>query len=119
MPPPRKRPHPRSLDALFGPAKPRVAPTRRCPKGHKLHGKAKADDCYECRQVEARLARAQEGAREKAAYREASGPVPHVLRILTLDTQKVTAYAIPPALAAQKKRADLKRRRGRRRAAGI
>ena len=118
MPPPRKRPHPRSLDALFGPAKPRVPVPKRCPKGHRQTQRWRAgDDCLECASVERARLRALSAAEVKARYREAMGPPPAVLRILTVDSGKITTYAIPPRLAAERKARD--KRRGRRRRSGI
>lgn len=115
MPPPRK-PHPRSLDALFGKPKPRV---KLCPKGHRQGVRWKTGDaCLECATIAARAARDAEAKAEKARWREQMGPVPAVIRMTTWDTKRVVTLAIPPALAAQKKRAELKRR-GRRRAARI
>lgn len=118
MPPPRKRPHPRSLDALFGPPKPKIAPKKRCRYGHLQPVRWRdGDPCADCAAVAARLARAQEAKAEKARYREENGPAPLVLRVLTLDTGKVTTYSIPPALAAQRRARD--KRRGRKRGARI
>jgi hypothetical protein len=116
MPPPRKRPHPRSLDALFG--RPKPAPKKRCPGGHLQPVRWRSGDpCLECKAIEARRAREQDARDEKARFRELMGPVPLVLRVLTLDTQKVTTYAITPRQAAERRARD--KRRGRRRGARI
>lgn len=121
MPPPKtraQRKHPRSLDALFGPAKPKVRPTKRCPHGHiQTQRYRPGDACLECASIARRAARDAAAKAERAAY-SAAHPAPAVLRIKTLDTGRVTTYSIPPALAAQKKRDELKRR-GRRRPARI
>lgn len=117
MPPPRK-PHPRSLTALFGPAKPKVAPKKRCAKGHLQPVRWRSGDpCTECQTIAARLARIDEAKAEKAAYRIENGPPPAVLRVLTVDTGKVTTYAITPRQAAERRARD--KRRGRRRGRGI
>lgn len=117
MPPPRK-PHPRSLTALFGPAKPKVAPKKRCPKGHLQPVRWRSGQpCTECQTIAARLARIEDAKAEKAEYRERMGPPPMVLTITTWDTQRVARFVIPPRLAAQRKARD--KRRGRRRGRGI
>lgn len=116
MPPPRKRPHPRSLDAIFG--RPKPAPKQRCPGGHLQPVRWRSGDpCLECRAIEARRAREQAARDEKARYRAENGPAPHFLRVQTLDTGKVTTYAITPRQAAERRARD--KRRGRRRGARI
>lgn len=116
MPPPRKRPHPRSLDALFG--RPKPAPKKRCPAGHLQPVRwSSGDPCLDCSAIKAREAREQDARAEKARYRTENGPAPMFLRVLTLDTGKVTTYAITPRQAAEKRARD--KRRGRRRSARI
>lgn len=121
MPPPRKRSHPRSLDALFGPAKPKIAPKRFCPKGHLQSVKWRpGDECWPCTNAARQAAEAHErqikNAADRAAYREKHGN-PAVITMTTWDTKRVIRMAIPPRLAAQRKAMD--KRRGRRRGARI
>lgn len=121
MPPPRKRPHPRSLDALFGPKKPKVAPKRHCPRGHLQSVKWRpGDECWPC-ELAARQAAEAEGNRirnaaARAEYRAIHGN-PAIITMTTYDTKRVLRLSIPPRLAAQKKAQD--KRRGRRRGARI
>lgn len=122
MPPPRKRPHPRSLDALFGPKKPKVEPKRHCPRGHLQSVKWRyGDECWPCERArradaEAKIS-AERSAADRAAYRAENGPPPMVLTMTTWDTKRVVRLMIPPRLAAQKKAQN--KRRGRRRGARI
>jgi hypothetical protein len=92
--PPRKKPHPRSLDALFGP-KPRTvakAPVRRCQAGHKQAPTwTTRQPCFKCEE-----ARAREELERRAL--PPLGPVPDVLRVRVVDTGRVITYAIPPHL---------------------
>jgi len=113
--PPRKRHHPRSLDALFpAPKKPAI---KRCPAGHRQTQKWRpGDSCTACQIDAQRREQAALDALTGAAEREAwsrAHPCPAVLEMRVVDTGRVVRYAIPPHLAAQKRAMD--KRRGPRR----
>ncbi len=109
--PPRKRPHPRSLDALF--PKPKVRPVKRCPAGHRMGVDWRpVMGCKTCRD---QAARADLAKRDLPPLPSAwpGGKVPAVLTMIETSTGRVIRHAIPPHLIAQKRAQD--RARGRRR----
>lgn len=106
--PPRKRPHPRSLDALF--PRPKKPPVKRCGAGHRMGVDWRpVMGCKTCRDQEARAA--QDRAPLPSAW--PGGKVPAVLTMRVVDSGRLIVHAIPPHLIAQKRAQD--RARGRRR----
>lgn len=102
--PPRKKPHPRSLDALFGP-KPRTvakAPVKRCAGGHRQSASWKAGHgCSTCERDESARLRSEIAAREAAADRaawSAANPTPAVLVMVVTSTGRVIRHSIPKHL---------------------
>lgn len=113
--PPRKRRHPRSLDALF--PRPKKPPVKRCPAGHRQTQKWKnGSPCLACDLDAERRARAEQAALTAVAEREEwsrrlnVGPV---LTMIETSTGRVIRHTIPRHLAAQKRAMD--KRRGPRR----
>ena len=105
--PPRKRPHPRSLDAIF--PRPAPGPQLLCGKGHaQSRGWTPKRGCQRCASLAAsdRLA-AKMAAEAKARPRESvwpGGRVPDVLTMRVHDTGKVIRYSIPKHLRRRKGR---------------
>ncbi len=99
--PPRRKPHPRSLDALFGP-KPRTvakAAVKRCPLGHRQAATWKAGSiCYSCAVAE------EERLRDDQPL-PPLGPVPEVLRMRVTDTGRLLTFAIPRHMQCRRPRA--------------
>lgn len=113
--PPRK-PHPRSLDALF-PRPPRV-PIKRCAYGHtQTPGWRAVTGCSTCnervrRETERSNLTGDAGRAEREAwYRD--NPVPDVLTMVETSTGRVIRHTIPPRL---RKRGPTGRARIKRRA---
>lgn len=107
--PPRKRPHPRSLDALFpAPARPAPTPQLQCGKGHpQSRGWTPGRGCQRCASLaEADRHSAKLAAEAAARPRESvwpGGRVPEVLTMRVHDTGKVIRYAIPKHLRRRKR----------------
>lgn len=107
--PPRKRPHPRSLDALFPKAaRPEPAPQLKCGKGHpQSRGWTPGRGCQRCAalaQADKRTAdlarKAQERPRESVWP---GGRVPEVLTMRVHDTGQILRFAIPKHLRRRKR----------------
>jgi hypothetical protein len=109
MRPPRRKPHPRSLDALF--PKPAV---KRCPAGHRQTQKYRpGDDCLACgleaRRREQAAIDAATGSAEREEWNRAH-PAPAVLEMRVGDTGRVIRFAIPRHLAGKRRRGPGRRR---------
>lgn len=100
MPARKKRPHPRSLEALFP-----IPKVSRCPRGHgqtpmwkRHHG------CQTCRKDDAQRAEVERmmatnaGAAEREAWRRILGPPPLDMSFRTVREGKLIRYTIPPHL---------------------
>lgn len=108
--PPRKKPHPRSLDALFPrPARPEPAPQLRCGRGHpQSRGWTPKRGCQKCAALaEADRLAAQIAAKAKDRPRESvwpGGRVPDVLTMRVVDSGKIIRWSIPKHLRPRKRR---------------
>ncbi len=98
--PPRKKPHPRSLDALF-PRPARKVAVKRCAWGHSQTPDWRTvQGCSTCRKREEAEAKraALSGDAGKAEREEwyRNNPIPDVLTITETSTGRVFRYVIPP-----------------------
>lgn len=118
---PRKpKPHPRSLDALFGPAPsvkakqkrpPRKPRVKHCPNGHVRAASYKPGSwCNQCYREKEAARQASGAAKDREEWRKKNGPAPATLEIRFKATGRVVRYSIPKHLAPRKARG---RRRGR------
>lgn len=108
---PRRRPHPRSLDALF--PKPKKPPVRLCRRGHRLGERNwKLKHCPKCRAEDLEAERAADAVaeREEWSRRLNTGPV---LTHLIVSTGRIVRNVIPRGLQKRRPagRARLRRRR--------
>lgn len=117
-----RRPHPRSLDALFGPAPtargklkpkqpPRKARVKLCLRGHKLPRTANENTwCRLCFEERQEAERASNAAADREEWRRLNGPSPAVMEIRFKATGRVARYTIPPHLRPRKVRGRRSRR---------
>lgn len=113
--PPRKRPHPRSLDAIFSKpaprhhARPEPTPQLLCAKGHpQSRGWTPKRGCQRCASLaESDRLAAKLAAQAKARPRVSvwpGGRVPDVLTMTVVDTGRVLRFSIPKHLRRRKGR---------------
>ncbi len=107
--PPRKRPHPRSLDALFPPpARPAPPPQLKCGKGHpQSRGWTPGRGCQRCASLaEADRQSAKLAAEAAARPRESvwpDGKVPFTLVMIETQNGKVHRFTIPKHLRRRRR----------------
>lgn len=108
--PPRKRPHPRSLDAIFPkPSRPVPGPQLKCGSGHpQSRGWNRERGCARCAAIaEANRQSAKLAAEAAARPRESvwpGGRVPEVLTMRVHDTGQILRFSIPKHLRRRKRR---------------